>query len=146
MNIRPSPGARLEAPPSRITWLRRWPTASSFLALAAILLLVGCGSDASIEPGAEDTAPDSVLSVTALLDGPTDLTVRVNGFLFIDDRGSLLCELLLESYPPQCGGPSVAIENPEAAGEDLDETQGIRWTPNPIEIVATWDGVALTVE
>jgi hypothetical protein len=32
-----------------------------------------------------------------------------SGFMFIDPTESHLCESMLESYPPQCGGPSVQL-------------------------------------
>ena len=32
-----------------------------------------------------------------------------SGFIFIDSTGSHICDVMLESYPPQCGEPSVKL-------------------------------------
>ena len=92
-----------------------------------------------------DNAPSAALSVTALLETPVDRVVRVNGFVLWDEDGARFCQDLLESYPPQCGRPSVTIANPNALTITLDEAEGMRWTPSSINLDATWDGIALTL-
>ena len=36
-------------------------------------------------------------------------TASASGFIFLDSTGSRICESMLESYPPQCGEPSVRL-------------------------------------
>jgi inhibitor of cysteine peptidase len=74
--------------------------------------------------------------------GPGDVTVR--GFVIWDDSSARLCELLLESYPPQCGGASIEIADPESLGVELEEAQGVRWTPNAVTLGWMFDGEHLT--
>jgi len=48
-------------------------------------------------------------------DSASDVTTA-SGSIFIDSTGSRVCESMMESYPPQCGEPSVKLLdlNPEA--------------------------------
>jgi hypothetical protein len=61
----------------------------------------------------------------ALTHGPTDDLVTVIGALFVDAGGTVrLCDAILESFPPQCGGARIEVH-----GLDLDtiptlETEG----------------------
>lgn len=71
-------------------------------------------------------------------------SVRVQGFLVGYTGEPLrLCAELLESLPPQCGGPSLIV-----AGLDVASLPGIArngdclWSPNPVELVGVVaDGV-----
>ena len=52
----------------------------------------------------------------ALTHAPTDDLVTVAGALFVDADGTVrLCDAILESFPPQCGGDRIEVE-----GLDLD--------------------------
>jgi hypothetical protein len=55
---------------------------------------------ASVDPGAAIDV-DALLANAAALDGQT---VRVTGNFLADAGSAQLCALLMESYPPQCGG------------------------------------------
>ncbi len=61
-------------------------------------------------------------------------TLAVSGFLFGDDQGFRLCEVLAESFPPQCGGVSLPLGNFDPAStandENVHEDQGITWSDN----------------
>ena len=69
------------------------------------------------------------LSVSeALTHGPTDDIVAVSGFLFVDaEETVVLCEMILESFPPQCGGAQLAVEGLDLSTVDLEEANGVRW-------------------
>lgn len=97
-------------------------------------------------PGQEPTdlpppleEPEPILSSGQLVDGgltvpdalATDATgiIAVKGFLVVNDDGARLCELLAESFPPQCGGASISITNyDEVLGIPLSNAQGVSWT------------------
>jgi hypothetical protein len=78
-----------------------WPQrqASSTITLVLALFITGCG----------DSSPKTVSvgeAVASNLGGP----VVVEGYL-IERRDELrLCEAILESFPPQCGEPSLRVE------------------------------------
>lgn len=80
-----------------------WSAASLTLILAACSGAAASPSAspaASVDPGAAIDV-DALLANAAALDGQT---VRVTGNFLADAGSAQLCALLMESYPPQCGG------------------------------------------
>lgn len=65
----------------------------------------------------------------------------VAGFIFIDSDSSVVCETVLESYPPQCGGPSVRLL-------DLDSESVVALTSDtePTSDALSWTDYRATVE
>ncbi len=62
--------------------------------------------------------------------------VTVRGFIVGAEVGSVhLCEELLESYPPQCGGASLIVENfhPQSA-PFLRWVNGVFWSEHPVDL------------
>lgn len=102
--------------------------------------------DDSQPPLATATAPDSdgdgdgdVAEVRAFLDaGIQDVTAA--GFVVWESRGARLCEVLAESFPPQCGGPWVVIANPERLSIDLESEGQVQWSQGRVEIAGRYDG------
>jgi hypothetical protein len=116
-------------------------------ALAAILFLgiAACGgasqppAPATPAPSAQPVAvadPDALVRDAANLDGKP---VKVSGFFLASDGKAQLCSLVLESYPPQCGGGAVAItgEVPADVMDALDSTS------EPDLAQATWGWVEI---
>ena len=89
-------------------------------------------------------------ALASTLDGP----LLVNGFIIVDDGGQVrLCAGLLESFPPQCGAPSLGVQ-----GLDLDGFEGLNsalpveggirtvsWTDQPVQLLGTVSDGVLTV-
>jgi len=110
----------------------------------AALILVACGS--ANTPSAAPSAPAAAIDVDALVADAATLdgqTVWVKGYLLATDAGATLCSLLLESYPPQCGG-GVGLTG-EIPG---DVVAGLDKTTEPdlaqamwgwVEVVGTFD-------
>ena len=72
---------------------------------------------------------DGGLTVTDALAGDATGTIAVQGFLLVNAEGARLCEALAESYPPQCGGATIAITGyEEMVSVPLANAQGISWT------------------
>jgi len=94
------------------------------------------------EPVCEDTFPDSGeppappppgVPVATVASTPIDGGFVISGFYFDDGTGVRLCEALAESFPPQCGGASIAFDN--TAGADLGVLsieQGVTWSDQPV--------------
>lgn len=94
------------------------------------------------EPNCEDTfvdsgeptgPPSAGVQVATVVNTDIDGGFVVVGFYFADDGGVRLCEALAESFPPQCGGPSILFDN--TAGVDLGVLsieQGVTWSDQPI--------------
>ena len=133
-----------------ITWL------PELVAVALLATALGACSGAagpppttpaSPPPAASAPGPSAtlgpVIDVEALLrDAPaTDGgRVRVDGFFLAAGDAAQLCSVVLESYPPQCGGATVRLtgEVPGAVLAGLDRTQEPDLAP------ATWGWVIVT--
>ena len=92
--------------------------------LAAALTVAACGGGDADTP----TATGLPLSVEGLIEAEPEGDVPVVGFLVIDSNGSRFCSSLAESFPPQCGGPFVAISGLDDLDVQFEEAQGVRWT------------------
>lgn len=98
----------------------RWLPALAVLAVGASVL-AGCGGD-------DSPVEVPALSVEQLVSRSADTPIAVRGFLIDQERVTRLCAAILESYPPQCGEPSVelvGLDLAELAGTQSD--QGITW-------------------
>ena len=98
--------------------------------------------DDVVPPGTSSaTAP---IEIGALLAGDVPADATVIGYI-VWDEDARLCEVLMESYPPQCGGVSLVIANPEALAVELEEEQSVRWSDDRVQVVGTFDGTRLTL-
>lgn len=94
-----------------------------------------------LPPPDDDVAPsgmlvDGGLSVGDALRVSRSGPIAVKGFLFIDSDGARLCEVLAESFPPQCGGVFVPIEGfEEILDAPLANSQGISWTDQNVSFL-----------
>ena len=120
--------------------------------LLIVLLLAACtaGQGPDDPTDSDDSPPASaapgdavtlVIADDAAVDGPgisvadalghraTDDMVLVTGALFIEDDGTVrLCDAVLESFPPQCGGDRLVVEGLDLdVIADLQDANGVRW-------------------
>jgi hypothetical protein len=116
--------------------------ASTILAL----LLAACAGTGPASPSVDPSVPPATAGpatdVGSLLGdaAPDGKPVTVTGFFLAQDGVAQLCDLVLESYPPQCGGPTVRLtgEVPQAVLDALDSTT------EPGLAQATWGQVLVT--
>ena len=73
--------------------------------LAAVLALAACG-------GSED---DSPVGVGRAIERGSDEPQRVSGYVIERNGVPRFCEAILESFPPQCGEPSLRLVGAVAA-------------------------------
>ncbi len=97
-----------------------------------------------VAPPATSTAT-APLEIGELLGGEAPVETMVVGYVVWNDDDARLCEVLMESFPPQCGGASVAIANPETLGVEFEQEQSVRWTDDRMQVVGTFDGTQLTL-
>jgi hypothetical protein len=87
-------------------------------------------------PGETDSATGFVvgngLTVTEALSGDAEGTLAVGGFIVANESGTFLCEALAESFPPQCGGESIAVEGLAIDEYPVEEEGAVRWTNNAV--------------
>lgn len=114
----------------------------------------GQGGDQPILPGEPTGEPvaggggapmlaDGGLSVAEALTTDAQGPLAVVAFYYSNSEGTWLCDLLAESFPPQCGGERVPFDGDSVIDrDDLDETQGVRWSPQPVTLIGSIvDGV-----
>ncbi len=81
-------------------------------------------------------SPEFSMSVSEVLSGGVTGAAAVKGFLVVDAGGARLCEVLAESYPPQCGGEALPITNyEEFLGVPVQEAQGVMWTDDVVSFL-----------
>lgn len=114
----------------------------------ALAFTVGACDDSN---GTSDdpTAPTTIaaedvgaITVGELLDRPTDGdTAVVFAYVLADGSSTRICEVLAESFPPQCGGRNVEVRNPDDLEAKfllditLTEEQDVRWTEQPVSLI-----------
>lgn len=115
---------------------------SGLTALACSLAVFGaaCSTDAAepAPPAGDEVSDDAdgadaggttmrVYTVTEAMALEQEGSVHVTGLLIDDGSGWRLCELVLESFPPQCGGESLDVEGLDPTGLPLEESGDVRW-------------------
>jgi hypothetical protein len=125
-----------------------------FFGIVVAMLLAACGGASSpsatapTSPAGPSAAPsasapataidtDALIAAAAANDGKP---VRVKGFLLAVDDVARMCALVLESYPPQCGGGTVSITGEIPA----DVVAGLDRTSDPGLAQAMWGWVEVT--
>jgi hypothetical protein len=93
-------------------------------------------ASAAVDPGPA-IDPDALVAGAAGKDGQT---VRVKGFLLAADGKTRLCSIVMESYPPQCGGGTLALQGEVPA----DVVAGLERTTEPGLNQANWGWVEVT--
>ena len=116
--------------------------------LAVVASLAGCGGSEKRErepaaggPSLGHPAPGGGLTIGEALETDADPPLLVRGYVV--GRGARLrfCSALLESHPPQCGGPSLALEGVEHADiGELRRAEGVEWTEREVALLGEVDG------
>ncbi len=129
--------------------------------LAGAVLFAACGDEAT--DGAAEAPPESTISdglppadddatipvgmgpgisVAEALESTLDGPLLVNGFLFVFADGSVvLADVMAESFPPQPGGATIAVEGldlmqiPLTEGPTDAEIEITGWTDLPIQVL-----------
>jgi hypothetical protein len=105
--------------------------------LAGALGTAACGDDGGGGSVASTSIIAAPITVEQLVARSADTPIAVQGFLHASDGVVRLCAAILESYPPQCGQPSV-----ELIGLDMEALAGV----TTAEGVSWKEGVVLTVQ
>jgi hypothetical protein len=111
-----------------------------FLLLALLTVAIpACGS------GTDSGAPGDSAIKQALTAKPSE-AVLVRGALIVSGGSTRLCYATLESYPPQCGGPSLVVRGLDlnTVGE-LTSANGVTWSDREVRLRGTVTDGTLTV-
>ncbi|MGD2061469.1 MAG: hypothetical protein PVF87_11420 [Acidimicrobiia bacterium] len=77
------------------------------------------------------TEPERGVSVADATAQPIDGAFELRGFFFVDAAGARMCESLLESFPPQCGGASIPVGDFDV-DLSLSSEAGVSWTDQAV--------------
>ena len=113
--------------------------------VACALLAPGCGGSES-PPSAGAPARGGGLSVQEALATDAEGPLLVRGHVVLRDGETRLCSALAESYPPQCGAPSLRVEGIDAAGLGaLEQAGSTRWSEDEVALLGEVEEGLLTV-
>ena len=105
-----------------------------------------------MSPSAGAAVPGGGLSIEEAIASELPGPLMVTGYLVVEGGDSVrLCSMLAESYPPQCGGPSLTV-----IGLDLESVQGLTkpddpelaesaWSEEPVSVLGDVDDGVITV-
>lgn len=128
-------------------------TALLGIAVLVALPFAGCGDDAPDAAGGTrpaDPASGAMLPSAAPLTVADALASTLAGPLLVRatllvgaDGAARLCDTVRESYPPQCGDPSMPITGlPPELVASLAHAGGVRWSDEPVTFMGrVRDGV-----
>lgn len=102
------------------------------------------GDDGEVVTGGMVAEP---LTVSQALVSDIGGVIAVQGFLFDDGSGPVLCDALAESFPPQCGGDSLPVSgHEEAVDVPIISEQGVTWTDQPVVLLGEYIDGTLVVD
>jgi hypothetical protein len=117
---------------------------------AALLTLTACGTEtgsndsAGDDPTATHTPTPSAGPIPTDVPAPTG-KVTASGTVMDRGRPELCVGGVLDSYPPQCGGPPIKGWDWEAVNKaDFTRVADIRW--GEFVVVGTYDGTSFTLD
>jgi hypothetical protein len=120
------------------------------IVLAAALALAACGEGADGGSSAPDTpgtgAPaDGGLSVAEAKASDLDGPLMVGGLIVAEGDVVRLCDMVMESFPPQCGGESLLVEGLDLDAYETTSEGDVQWTDAPVSVLGEVDGDTLRV-
>ena len=118
------------------------------LALVTIASVVAaaCGDDDGDLDSGTISGVGPGISIGEALNSNLTGPLLINGFLHVQNGQVRLCEVLAESFPPQCAGSSLVVR-----GLDLMTLQGlmsegsVTWSVQPVQVLGTVEGGVLSV-
>ena len=98
------------------------------------------------EHGPLGCGDDDARLITSISDATdTNGEAELDGFVVVRGETARLCETLRESFPPQCGEPSIEITNIAELDAELTTAEGVSWTDQPVTLTGTITSGILTI-
>ena len=120
----------------------------NFIEGRVVILLVTAGAlmfAVAVACGDSDSAPldaDTVRNISQTQSTESGTELSVSGYLFVDKDGQVrLCDMLLESFPPQCGGDRILL-----SVFDVDRTPNLQRVQQSSELnTVAWTNEIITI-
>lgn len=113
------------------------------LLFSAALVSSGCG--AMTGHGSGNCSPKHVSVATARSEQPKQL-VQVEGHFLRKDGTTRLCDAVIGSASPRCGGSSLLVRGYEPAAQvKIYHANGVAWTSSTVKIYGLVSGTSLRV-
>lgn len=94
----------------------------------------GC-DDAPTGTGGPESGPDGSVPVADAVAAEIQGPFLMSGYYLGDGSGARLCESLAESFPPQCGGVSIPLDESGSTVDAPTTTEGdVTWTDAPVAV------------
>ena len=112
----------------------------------ASVVAAACGDDGSDLGSGPVSGVGPGISIAEALTSNLKGPLLVNGHLHVQDDQVRLCEVLAESFPPQCAGKFLVVK-----GLDLMTVGGltsegsVTWSDQFVQVLGTVEGEVLTV-
>ncbi|MDP8958422.1 MAG: hypothetical protein M3N51_04305 [Actinomycetota bacterium] len=113
--------------------------------VVAAMALMACGGQA--DGGGDSAAMGPGLSIEEALASELEGPLLVSGALVAVDDEVRLCTALAESFPPQCGGPSLIVQGLDLSQvPDLSSEGSVTWSEGPVQLLGRVQDEVLIVE
>lgn len=129
----------------QLWYIRPWDDPPAPDGRAQYEVIVGTGvPDSTADPSENDepvdASPDDqgAIDLLELVTTEPAGEVTVRALLYDDGTGLSMCEVLAESFPPQCMGQQVEIANPDTVDADFTQRDEIRWTDRVTILIGTY--------
>ena len=112
----------------------------------ATVLATACGDDDSDLDSGPNSGVGPGISIGEAMASNLTGPLLINGFLHVQNDQVRLCELLAESFPPQCGGSSLVVKGLNLMTvEDLTSEGSVRWSDQPVQVLGIVEDEVLIV-
>jgi hypothetical protein len=101
-----------------------------------VVALTGCGASGGV-PRSDHCDDGRSYSVEEVVEKRPTGVVQVEGYIVSHDGETRLCSALLESHPPQCGGPSLLLPGRPPQGGGVESAEGVTWTEEEHRILGS---------
>lgn len=121
--------------------------------MVLLVMLAACGSSAGAGPGGGDgdgaaaaAKPGGLTVEEALATDARGPLLVTGSYVHATGQPPRLCSALLESYPPQCGEPSLVVEGLDESGiEGLEREGGTTWASR-VTVTGPREGKTITID
>ncbi len=116
-----------------------------FLAIASVVP-AACGDDQGDLASGPISGVGPGISIDEALTSNLKGPLLINGLLHVEEGQVRLCAVLMESFPPQCGGSFLVVKGLDLMKMDGLTSEGsVTWSDRPVQVLGALEDEVLTV-